>query len=90
MLTLLPCGWHFLPIHIFIFYNQTLVPTHPQPSWAVSKSTDDASKPNWQTSFLPIPSPLLPLSIECTLYNFSGIIVIKKNKIFTVITGFVQ
>ena len=41
-----------------------------------------------QTGFLSPPSPLL--SIECTLYNFSGIIIIKENKIFTIIIGFFQ
>ncbi|KAB0393169.1 hypothetical protein E2I00_014982 [Balaenoptera physalus] len=56
---------------------------HPASLW----STDDTSRPKWLPLLLSPPLPLL--SIECTLYNFSGI-VIKENKIFTIITGFFQ
>uniref|UniRef100_A0A8I3W2T9 Copine 2 n=1 Tax=Callithrix jacchus TaxID=9483 RepID=A0A8I3W2T9_CALJA len=52
------------------------------------ESTVDASRPN-RLPLLPSP-PLPPLSIECTLYNFSGIIIVIENKVFTITTGFFQ
>nr|XP_031536480.1 copine-2 isoform X2 [Vicugna pacos] len=94
MFTLLPCGW---PFFFFSFNRSTFLffTTGPPPPTSSSpaglpllESTDDASRPNRLPLLLSPPLPLL--SIECTLYNFSGIIVIKENKIFTIITGFFQ